>query len=370
MTSTTDPAYSPSEGTTPHRSENPPETKAQPTTVETHVARLLGGASKYSLLDVSEILGIQPNVVRRFWRAMGFPGIRDAETKLFTEYDIDVLRAHLKVVELGLADSDSLNSLIRAQSHLADRMVLWQYEALVEEFEGRYDIDELSARYMVLDHIDEYEEFLVYQMKYAWRRHLAAMLRRSEAELQNMASDGKDVQLTRSFGFVDLVSFTHRSGNLTPHALIDFIQTFEFASRDVISQYGARVVKMVGDAVLYVADDLETGITVVDEIVRVLRDEPNMPDVRASLVWGPVVSRFGDIFGPKVNLASRLCDVAPVNGILVDSETAAVLNRLESESGDTYSLESYEIPELQGIGSISAALVKVTKADHRDASGL
>ncbi len=325
-----------------------------PTTVEQHVARLLGGASKYTLREVAELVEVDTETVRRFWRSMGFPTITTPDQRLFTEYDVDVIRAHVDMQNSDLADADTLNSLIRAQSHLADRMVLWQHEALVEEFEGRFGIDEVSARYMVLDRVDEYEEFLVYQMKYAWRRHLSALLRRSETELEDRRKTGNkdEMQLMRAFGFVDLVSFTHRSGELSPHALVDFIQTFEFTCRDVISMRGARVVKMVGDAVLYIADDLHTGAAVVDDIVRSLQDTPTMPDVRASLVWGGVVSRFGDVFGPKVNLASRLCSVAPVNGILVDYETGEFLHQLDSEK---YEVAPYAIPELQGIGSIDAA---------------
>lgn len=327
------------------------------TTVQEHVKRLLGGEEKYSVREIAELVGCDFALVRRFWRAMGFPVITDTESKIFTEYDLDVMRAHFDMMRQGMVDEDTLNSLIRAQSHLLDRMVSWQYEALVEEFAGRFAIDEISARFMLLDRIGEYEEFLVYQMKYAWRRHMANLLRRVETELDDHR-DRKDGVLPtiRAFGFVDLVSFTHRSGELSPHALVDFIQTFEFTCRDVISTYGARVVKMVGDAVLYIADDLQTGITVVDKIVTALRDTPNMPDVRASLVWGEVVSRFGDIFGPKVNLASRLCNVAPVNGILVDYRTAEALHNLDAQR---YIAEPYDIPELQGIGSIEAAQVRV-----------
>ncbi|MDY5584327.1 MAG: adenylate/guanylate cyclase domain-containing protein, partial [Arcanobacterium sp.] len=327
------------------------------TTVERHVKRLLGGKARFNLAEAAEAIGASVDGIVRFWRSMGFPVIRAPEKAIFTDYDIDVMRSHREMILTGLADSDTLNSLIRAQSHLADRMVLWQHEALVEEFEGRYGIDEVSARYMLLDRIDQYEEFLVYQMKYAWRRHMAALLRRSETELETamLGAEG-EMPLQRALGFVDLVSFTHRSGELSPHALVDFIQTFEFTCRDVISTYGARVVKMVGDAVLYIADDLDTGVTVVDKIVEALRENPHMPDVRASLVWGGVVSRFGDIFGPTVNLASRLCSVAPVNGILVDYPTAQKLRELDSEK---YQVSDYEIPELQGIGSIQAAQVQV-----------
>ncbi len=338
-------------------SDNSLGTPKSPTTVEKHVARLLGGTAIYSLAEVAVEVGIAPEVVNRFWRAMGFPVINNPDEKIFTQYDVDVLREHVRMIEMGLADQDTLNSLIRAQSHLSDRMVLWQHEALVAEFEGRFEIGEVDARHMLLERIEEYEDFLVYQMKYAWRRHMAALLRRSETELAtNMGHVEGKMPLQRALGFVDLVSFTHRSGELSPHALVDFIQTFEFTCRDVISTHGARVVKMVGDAVLYIADTLEIGITVVNGIVEALRANPYMPDVRASLVWGGVVSRFGDVFGPTVNLASRLCSVAPVNGILVDHETAHELQVLDAKR---YLVSDYEIPELQGIGKIPASLVKV-----------
>lgn len=329
-----------------------------PTTVEAHVHRLLDGPAKYQLKQAADLANMDTDSARRFWRAMGFPYIQDPDVRLFTEYDVDVMRAHQDMVNQGRTDEDTQNSLIRAQSHLADRLVLWQYEALVEEAEARHGLDELSARYWVLDHIDEYEEFLVYQMKYAWRRHLASFLRRTEVELENMRAGNDTILLTRALGFVDLVAFTDRSGQLSPHQLVDFIQTFEFTCRDVISGLGARVVKMVGDAVLYISDDLATGAEVVSSIVDALHATPDMPEVRASLVWGGVVSRFGDVFGPNVNLASRLCAIAPEGGIVVDRGTAEALRALDPHM---YRLEENLGSELRGIGYIESARLTVLR---------
>ena len=67
-------------------------------------------------------------------------------------------------------------------------------------------------------------------------------------------------------------------------------------TRDIIAAKGARVVKTIGDAFLFIADDLVTGAETATAIVETLRSEPGMLPVRASLVWGGVVSRFGDIF--------------------------------------------------------------------------
>lgn len=283
---------------------------------------------------------------------MGFPLVEDEEKKIFTEYDVDVIRAHQDMMDEGLANSDTISSLVRAQSYSADRMVLWQYEALVEDAQESHGLDEVGARRHVLDHIDDYEEFLVYQMKYAWRRHMASFLRRAEVELEDMRVEPDEMPLQRALGFVDLVSYTDRSGKLLPHELVEFIQTFEFTCRDVIATHGARTVKMVGDAVLYIADDLRTGVEVVAGIVQALKDMPGMPDVRASLVWGGVVSRFGDVFGPNVNLASRLSAAADVGSILVDGKTADAINDLKDPR---YIPIPVDIPPLHGIGKVEAA---------------
>ncbi|MFC5281348.1 adenylate/guanylate cyclase domain-containing protein [Arcanobacterium canis] len=319
--------------------------------VERYTRHLTDGAPKYNLAQAAARAGTSKHVVRMFWRSMGFPAIGDEEKMIFTNYDVDVIRAHQEMANLGSADSTAMNSLIRAQSYFADRQVLWQYEALVEMAAKRFGVDEISARYYVLDHFGQYEDFLMYQMKYAWRRHVAAFLRRTEVELENMHfNEGIEMPLMRALGFVDLVSFTHTSEKLTPHELAELIQTFEFTCRDVISSYGARTVKMVGDAVLYIADDLPTAVRAVTGLIRALNDAPDIPNVRASLVWGGVLSRFGDVFGPNVNLASRLCSIAPQGGVLLDDATATAVAKLGQPG---LSVESSDDVDLRGIGTVA-----------------
>ena len=57
-----------------------------------------------------------------------------------------------------------------------------------------------------------------------------------------------------------------------------------------------------------------------------------MPDVRLGLASGPVVQRLGDIFGPPVNMAARLTQVARRNRLIVDQNTADLLPPGEWES--------------------------------------
>ena len=60
--------------------------------------------------------------------------------------------------------------------------------------------------------------------------------------------------------------------------------------------------------------------------------DPRMPDVRVGLASGAVVPRLGDIFGPPVNLASRLTAVARRNRLIIDQTTADLLPEEEFES--------------------------------------
>ena len=60
-------------------------------------------------------------------------------------------------------------------------------------------------------------------------------------------------------------------------------------------------------------------------IINVIGRDPKMPDVRLGLASGPVVQRLGDIFGPPVNMAARLTQVARRNRLIVDQNTADLL---------------------------------------------
>lgn len=291
-------------------------------------------------------------LARLFWLAMGFPDIGDEVNDIiFTPYDVAVMRRHVEKLSTGQLDAGTMNSLLRAQSHMADRLVLWQLEALGEFAQQTFELDDVSSRFWMLDHVDEYLPFLEEQLKYAWRRHTASYLRRTEIELDRrvLDRDQEAMPLQRALGFVDLESFTPRSSELGSKQLVSFMRNFEFACRDVISANGARLVKTVGDAVLWVADDLSTGARVATELVRTLNAVDGMLPVHSSLVWGGVVSAFGDIFGPIVNLASRLVDAAPGNSILMDRATASALHNLGESR---YLINPFGQQNFDGVGAV------------------
>ena len=60
-------------------------------------------------------------------------------------------------------------------------------------------------------------------------------------------------------------------------------------------------------------------------IAAVIGGDRRLPDVRLGLATGLVITRLGDVFGPPVNLAARLTQVARRNRVITDDVTAGLL---------------------------------------------
>lgn len=302
--------------------------------LEEYVEELLNGMASYTVAEASQMSGLSSEEILRFWRALGFPMIEDVENeRLFTPADVEAMRAHAQILrpesnDVGL-NREVVNMLVRAQSQSMSRLVFWQQEAFVEYAETVLGYDASDARAWLLEHMSEYEEFLSAQMSYVWRRHLAAVLRRTEWESDSVTPDMTSNYVSRrALGFIDMVSFTRRSGELGNMELLDLIDTFDHVCRDIITSKGGRVVKNIGDSFLYTADSIEIALDITTRIVEKVRTIEGMLPVHASVVWGEVISRFGDVFGTTVNLASRIADAAMPNTVLTDEKTAAIIQKI------------------------------------------
>ena len=324
-------------------------------TAHTNSSSLLGGPATLTVDDLAQMAQTSSEDVREFWVAMGFPS-PGAEEKVFTENDARLFIEWSKFIASGAIDQATARSLLRANSHLADRLGLWQVEALVEDAMRRYGLDDTAARMYVLDHIRERVDMFDELLRHSWRRQLDALLKRMDHEIATRGHEGLQPRfpLNRSLGFVDMVSYTS-SSTILGGRLVDLIGRFEQLSRDAVTDAGGRVVKMIGDAVMYIADDLETGLRVAVSLIEQLGADDQMLPVRASFVRGDVFSRSGDVFGPTVNLASRLVDIAPVGKILMDPTTAAAI--AAGKAGMEYDVEEFPSATLRGFGTISPYLL-------------
>jgi adenylate cyclase len=120
-------------------------------------------------------------------------------------------------------------------------------------------------------------------------------------------------------GFVDLVGFTPLSQHAEPSQLLSLIGAFEARAFEVASNHHGRIVKHIGDEVMFVALDARAGCAIAQELTA---DHGEGIEPRGGVVFGDVISRHGDYYGPVVNLASRLAELSIPGEVLVDAPTA------------------------------------------------
>jgi adenylate cyclase len=114
-----------------------------------------------------------------------------------------------------------------------------------------------------------------------------------------------DRELARlAIGFVDLVGSTTMQAALDPAALGEQVSQFEARAFDVTTAGGGRLVKFIGDEIMVAAIDPVAGVRIVGDLVAAFTEDGTQP--RGGLVFGEVLFRHGDYYGPVVNLAARL----------------------------------------------------------------
>lgn len=328
-------------------------TRREPPATREELERLiLGQVPEHTSDQVAASAGVSLPQARRLWRALGFPDAGEAPA--FNDADQEALRRMSAAVSSGVIDFETAVRLTRAVGQTMARLADWQVATLterVEDVEAGPDAtgSRLSGAIGLVDEVGPmFEQLLVY----AWRRHIAAAVGRVEA-LGAADEDLHTAHLT--VGFADLVAFTSLSNGLDEVSLGDLVEGFESKAADLIASTGGRVIKTLGDSVLFVTENATAGVDTALQIVDAIAAEHSLPDVRVGMASGPVITRMGDVFGAPVNMAARLTTVARRNRVIIDHDTAGRLPR------DRFAVRSLPPRPLRGFGSVEPLAVRRTR---------
>ena len=324
-------------------------------------ARLLGGERKLRRREVAAGAGLSLLSARKLWRALGFPNLGDEEVA-FTERDQAALNTTVDLVRTGKLTEEAAISVTRAIGQMTDRMVVWQIEALVEDMVHEQGVTDAMARKRLVNELPALVDPLEEMLLYSWRRQLNAAVHRlavrAEAGLQ-ASEEGREgdeddapLPLARAVGFADLVSYTSLSRRMNEQTLAKLVQRFENKCAEIISVGGGRLVKTVGDEVLYIAETPAAGAEISLALAEAFTRDEILPEARVAMVWGRILSRLGDIYGPTVNLAARLTTLADPGTVLIDSMTAAALDQDER-----FVLIPQEAENVRGFGEIQPVIL-------------
>jgi adenylate cyclase len=162
-----------------------------------------------------------------------------------------------------------------------------------------------------------------------FRQHLLAAQRPMGIDAE---SGGYETRLL-AVGFVDLVGSTELGEQLSLAELGGLLTRFEHLASDAVTNGRGRVIKLIGDEVLFTAPDAAAAARIAVALAGAVADDAVLPTVRAGLAHGPVMLRDGDVFGPVVNLAARIVAVAGPGEVLATSELAAAAGGTSEPAG-------------------------------------
>ena len=261
------------------------------------------------------------------WRALGFPAAQSDDDQIFSEADVEALRLVAWLEEIGVMDPETEPSLVRSMGRSYSRLAEWEMSELVTAMAARGRDDDAGPDDIreVLDSLIPVLEDL---QRYIWRRHLAAAAARL---LLQPRGDGSDEGSTMLVGFADIVGFTRRTREMSITELDRLMETFEGRSADIVTERGGRVIKTIGDEILFVTEDPVQGAHIALELIEAEERLEHFPKLHVGLAYGDVLMRVGDVFGPTVNLASRLASVARPGRVLVDRELSGLLKPMDEE---------------------------------------
>ncbi|MBV9292893.1 MAG: adenylate/guanylate cyclase domain-containing protein [Frankiales bacterium] len=312
-------------------------------------AALLGGRPRYTRIEVAERAGTDVERAAQMWRALGFADVSD-DAVVFTDRDVEALKTVQRLHELGLVDDDTQVTMTRAMGQSLSRVAEWQVGATTQALANDTGLGSGDP----LDTVNELVPMMEGLLGYVWRRHLAATAGRL------LAGSADEVAHPMAVGFADLVGFTTLTRHVDEDELSLVVERFERIAADVVAKQGGRVIKTVGDEVMFAADRpgdaAEIGLRLVEEVDAT--DE--LPGLRVGIGCGKVLARLGDLYGEPVNLAARLTSVARPSSVLVDRELAEAL-----ESDPRFRLRRVPPRPVRGYTLLHAA--RLRRAD--DAAG-
>ena len=283
-----------------------------------------GPGEQLTLAEAAARAGLDDQLTEAIGRATGFAGAR-GELRVWNDDDIEALARFAAARDL--LGADAMLQLVRAGAAAVARvgdtaisvfMTSAGAAAMAEDSSGLASLD-ANVRAAAL--LDEFGSWLTQSL----RRYLRASYRdTSEEELATALTHGVDTPML-TVGFADLVGSTGHAERRSLVELDAALERFELAAADVVNARGGRLVKFIGDEVMFRADDPSTGAEAALDLVTAVRDDPQLPPIRAAIVHGMVLSREGDFHGPTVNLAARLLKLAPMNGVVAPLATAEQL---------------------------------------------
>jgi class 3 adenylate cyclase len=282
---------------------------------------IVPGRDQFSLLDIADETEADLDDVRRIWRALGYVDAAD-EAKVASPADVTAVRTIIELSALvGVPSALGVCRVIASSmARVADAIATSVRGVLPELALDVAGSEVATAR--AFGGVAEAVPRTAQVLDASFRHHIEVARMNWERSDSGDLVDSSGVRI--AVGFADLSGFTGLTENLTMTELSGLLTVFEEVAEEIVRGEQGRVVKYIGDAVMYVTPDALAAVRVALGLVGAA-DMRGMA-ARAGVAFGEVLALEGDFFGPVVNLAARLVSMADPGEILTTAEVASRLD--------------------------------------------
>jgi len=296
------------------------------------------GRPIYSLRTAADVLGVTLDDIATAWAVLGLTVASPDEVAL-SEADVD-----------GLATWVALKSVVGDDAALGLLRVLGATMARLAEAGatvvrlGQPDIqvthsqDELITA-QAYRGVAEFIPRIGAMIDAVHRHHLISARTHFEGVMRDTSAS-----VVCGIGFADLSGFTALTQLLTPAELSSLLNEFNATVSDVVHADGGRVVKFIGDEVMWVSSTPELLAKAAVDLVDHPKAREAQMQVRAGLDYGTALAIGGDYFGNTVNLAARLVAAAEPGQILATSAVRDELPEWPAVVQDPLMLKGFDDP--------------------------
>ncbi|MFV0496093.1 adenylate/guanylate cyclase domain-containing protein [Mycobacterium sp.] len=296
------------------------------------------GPPMYTLEAAAGQLGLSTSEMHQVWALLGLT-VAGPEVAALSQADVDALANWVAL--RAVVGQDGALSLLRvlgaAMARLAEAETTITGRQMPDTQIRRTHDELASAR--AYRAVCEFVPRIGTLIDIVHRHHLTS----ARAHFEDAAQDGA-AGVVCGVGFADLSGFTALTQVLAPAQLFDLLIGFGDAVTDVLHADGGRVVKFIGDEVMWVSTAPERLTRAAVDLVEHPRARDAGLRVRAGLAYGTVLAIGGDYFGTPVNLAARLVAAAAPQQILADSALRDAVPEWPSAPYGPLELKGFDSP--------------------------
>jgi adenylate cyclase len=286
--------------------------------------QVMPGRPRYTFAEACRRADFDVETAKRLWRALGFPD-PPPDARLFRDEDVEAImllrrQAQSTIVPVGEASQELVQNVRVAGGALA-KIAEVQTDSLANAIragrEAGLSDEEIATQISTSLDWSRLSRLL----DYALRLQLRASARRKLTVSDPDAIGAEELAV----GFVDLVGYTALSQELEPEQLAALVARFEELAHDTVAEHAGRVVKTIGDEVMFVTEEIANAARIALRLTERSAVDELLPEARAGLAAGTLLAQEGDYYGPVVNLASRLVGLARPGTVLASAEVRDAL---------------------------------------------